>query len=186
MSKNLFLPNWKNFVDNTLVDCIINHLESDDSMVLKDFNFLDYTRGITFNDELRENGMYFFRFSDGKYYIGKASSCTMLERIAKHIDGRKVGGFNGVLRNLIPVSDEQKHFPQNQQEFLKTKVVLLPVSNDLNLLNNITNYSGNLLFHLEKDLIHAFKIKLGREILRNGKFPNGFSGYFNLWKTNKK
>jgi hypothetical protein len=157
MPKNLFLPNWNNSVDKTLVDSIINHLESDTSVALKDFNFLEYTRGITFDDELRENGMYIFRFSDGKYYIGKASSCTMLERIAKHIDGRKVGGFNGVLRNLIPVSKEQKHFPQNQQEFLKAKVVLLPVSNDLNLLNNITNYSGNLLFHLEKDLIQPLK-----------------------------
>ena len=75
----------------------------------------------------------------------------MLERIAKHIDGRKVGGFNGVLRNLMPVLEEQKHFPENQQEFLKAKVVLLPVSDDLKLLNNITVYSGNLLFHLEKD-----------------------------------
>jgi hypothetical protein len=183
MSKNLFLPNWKNFVDNTLVDCITNHLESDDSAVLKDFNFLDYTRGITFNDELRENGMYVFRFSDGKYYIGKASSCTMLERIAKHIDGRKVGGFNGVLRNLIPTTQKQLHYPQSQQEFLKAKVVLLPVSDDLKFLNNITDYSGNLLFHLEKDLIHAFKLKLGTENLRNGKYPKGFSGYFNLLQT---
>jgi phosphatidate phosphatase APP1 len=104
----------------------------------------------------------------------------MLERIAKHIDGRKVGGFNGVLRNLIPTTQKQLHYPQSQQEFLKAKVVLLPVSDDLKFLNNITDYSGNLLFHLEKDLIHAFELKLGKENLRNGKFPNGFSGYFNL------
>ena len=58
MMKNLFLPGWKNTVDNTLVDRIINHLESDSSIALKDFNFLDYTEGITFGDELRENGMY--------------------------------------------------------------------------------------------------------------------------------
>jgi hypothetical protein len=180
MKKSLFLPSWQNVADITLVDRIINHLESDSSIALKDFNFLDYTEGITFGDELRENGMYVLRFSDGKYYIGKASSCTMLERIAKHIDGRKVGGFNGVLRNLMPVLEEQKHFPENQQEFLKAKVVLLPVSDDLKLLNNITVYSGNLLFHLEKDLIHAFKLKLGRENLLNGKYPKGFSGYFNL------
>jgi hypothetical protein len=183
MRNTLFLPSWQNAVNNTLVDSIINHLDSDDSVVLKDFNFLDYTKGITFGDELRENGMYIFRFSDGKYYVGKASSCTMLERIAKHIDGRKDGGFNGILRKLIPASLEQKHFPENQQEFLKAKVVLLPVSDDLKFLNNITNYSGNLLFHLEKDLIHAFKLKLGTENLRNGKYPKGFSGYFNLLQT---
>jgi hypothetical protein len=181
--KCLFLPSWQNAVNNTLVDSIINHLDSDDSVVFKDFNFLDYTKGITFGDELRENGMYIFRFTDGKYYVGKASSCTMLERIAKHIDGRKVGGFNGILRKLIPVSKEQDHFHENQQEFLKAKVVLVPVSDDLKFLNNITNYSGNLLFHLEKDLIHAFKLKLGRENLRNGKYPKGFSGYFNLLQT---
>ena len=180
MSKNLFLPSWQNVVGNTLVESIINHLESDISIALKDFNFLDYTEGITSGNELRENGRYIFRFTDGKYYVGKASSCTMLERIAKHIDGRKVGGFNGILRKLILVSEEQKHFPENQQEFLKSKVVLVPVSDDLKFLNNITNYSGNLLFHLEKDLIHAFKLKLGRENLRNGKYPKGFSGYFNL------
>ena len=180
MSKNLFLPNWQNVVDNTLIDSIINHLESEDSIPLADFNFVEYTKGITSGTELHENGMYIFRFTDGKYYVGKASSCTLLERIAKHIDGRRVGGFNSVLRSLIPVSNEQNHFPQNQQEFLKAKVVLLPVFDDLKLLNNITDYSGNLLFHLEKDLIHAFKLKLGRENLLNGKYPKVFSGYFNL------
>ena len=38
----------------------------------------------------------------------------------------------------------------------------------------------SIINQLEKDLIHAFELKLGRENLRNGKYPKGFSGYFNL------
>ena len=38
----------------------------------------------------------------------------------------------------------------------------------------------SIINHLESDLIHAFKLKLGRENLRNGKYPKGFSEYFNL------
>jgi hypothetical protein len=183
MKKSLFLPSWQNAVNNTLVDSIIKHLESDDSVVLKDFNFLDYTKGITFNDELRENGMYIFRFSDGKYYVGKASSCTMLERIAKHIDGRNWGGFNAVLKGLGQKEVNQDYHIKNQQEFLKAKVVLIPISKPILLQNSIIKTDEKPIHRLENDLIHAFKLKLGRENLRNGKYPKGFSGDFNLLQT---
>ena len=180
MSKNLFLPNWKNFVDNTLVDCIINHLESDDSMVLKDFNFLDYTRGITFNDELRENGMYVFRFSDGKYYIGKASSCTMLERIAKHIDGRGWGGFNAVLKGLGHQEVDKDYFINNQQVFLQAKVVLLAVSKEVLIKNSNSPNSEKPLHDLESDLIYLFKNHFPQIQLINKTNPKMLSGLFNF------
>ena len=180
MSKNLFLPNWKNFVDNTLVDCITNHLESDDSVVLKDFNFLDYTRGITFNDELRENGMYVFRFSDGKYYIGKASSCTMLERIAKHIDGRGWGGFNAVLKGLGNHEVNKDYFINNQQVFLQAKVVLLAVSKEVLIKNSNSPNSEKPLHDLESDLIYLFKNYFPQIQLINKTNPKMLSGLFNF------
>ena len=178
MSKNLFLPNWKNFVDNTLVDCIINHLASDDSIVLKDFNFLDYTRGITFNDELRENGMYVFRFSDGKYYIGKASSCTMLERIAKHIDGRGWGGFNAVLKGLGHQEVNKDYFINNQQVFLLAKVVLIAISKPMLLQNSIIKTGEKPIHRLENDLIFLFKKRFSEKQIINKTNPNKLSGMF--------
>lgn len=180
MSKNLFLPNWKNFVDNTLVDCITNHLESDDSVVLKDFNFLDYTRGITFDDELRENGMYVFRFSDGKYYIGKASSCTMLERIAKHIDGRGWGGFNAVLKGLGNHEVNKDYFINNQQAFLQAKVVLFAVSKEVLIKNSNSPNSEKPLHDLESDLIYLFKNHFPQIQLINKTNPRNPSGLFNF------
>ena len=176
--KCLFLPSWQNAVNNTLVDSIINHLESDDSVVLKDFNFLDYTRGITFNDELRENGMYIFRFTDGKYYVGKASSCTMLERIAKHIDGRNWGGFNAILKGLGQKEVNLDYHIKNQQEFLKAKVVLIPISKPILLQNSIIKTDEKPIHRLENDLIFLFKNTSPHIQIINKTKPKKLSGLF--------
>jgi len=176
--KCLFLPSWQNAVNNTLVDSIINHLESDDSVVLKDFNFLDYTKGITFGGELRENGMYIFRFTDGKYYLGKASSCTMLERIAKHIDGRNWGGFNAVLKGLGQKEVNLDYHIRNQQEFLKAKVVLIPISKPILLQNSVIKTDEKPIHHLENDLIFLFKNTSPHIQIINKTNPKKLSGLF--------
>lgn len=180
MKKNLFLPGWQNTVDNTLVDSIIHHLESENSVALKDFNFLEYTKGITFENEQCENGMYIFRFTDGKYYVGKASSCTLLERIAKHIDGRRWGGFNAVLKGLGHHEVNNDYFINNQQAFLQARVVLLAVSKEVLIKNSNSPNSEKLLHKLESDLIYLFKTRFPQIQLINKTNPKGFSGDFNL------
>jgi hypothetical protein len=180
MSKNLFLPSWQNVVDNTLVESIINHLESDSSIALKDFNFLDYTEGITFGKELHENGMYIFRFTDGRYYVGKASSCTMLERIAKHIDGRRWGGFNAVLKGLGHKEVNNDYFINNQQAFLQARVVLLAVSKEVLIKNSNSPNSEKPLHKLESDLILMFKKRFSEKQVINKTNPKELSGDFNL------
>ncbi len=180
MKKSLFLPSWQNVADITLVDRIINHLESDYSVVLKDFNFLDYTRGITFDDELHENGMYIFRFTDGKYYVGKASSCTLLERIAKHIDGRRWGGFNAVLKGLGHQEVNKDYFINNQQVFLQSKVVLFAVSKEVLIKNSNSQNSEKPIHRLENDLIFLFKKRFPQIQLINKTNPRNLSGLFNF------
>ena len=180
MKKSLFLPSWQNVVDNTLVESIINHLESDGSIALKDFNFLDYTKGITSGNELHENGMYIFRFTDGKYYIGKASSCTMLERISKHIDGRRWGGFNAVLKGLGYQEDNNDYFINNQQVFLQAKVVLLAVSKEVLIKNSNSPNSEKPIHRLENDLIFLFKKRFPQIQLINKTNPRNLSGLFNF------
>lgn len=180
MKKSLFLPSWQNVADITLVDRIINHLESDSSIALKDFNFLDYTRGITSGNELHENGMYIFRFTDGKYYVGKASSCTILERIAKHIDGRRWGGFNAVLKGLGHQEVNKDYFINNQQAFLQAKVVLFAVSKEVLIKNSNSPNSEKPLHDLESDLIYLFKNHFPQIQLINKTNPRNPSGLFNF------
>jgi hypothetical protein len=178
MSKNLFLPGWNNFVDHKLVKHIINHLESDDSVVLKDFNFLEYTKGITFENEQCENGMYIFRFSDGKYYVGKASSCTLLERISKHIDGRRWGGFNAVLKELGYNNKSLDYHIENQLAFLNAKVVLLPISWDSLSQSKVDPKIEKPLHKLESDLIFLFKKRFSENQIINKTNPKKLSGMF--------
>lgn len=180
MKKSLFLTSWQNVVDITLVDRIINHLESDSSIALKDFNFLDYTEGITSGNELHENGMYIFRFTDGKYYVGKASSCTMLERIAKHIDGRRWGGFNAVLKGLGNHEVNKDYFINNQQVFLQAKVVLIAISKPMLLQNSIIKTDEKPIHRLENDLIFLFKKRFSEKQLINKTNPRNPSGLFNF------
>ncbi len=178
MKKSLFLPSWQNTVDNTLVDRIINHLESENSVALKDFNFLEYTKGITFENEQCENGMYIFRFSDGKYYVGKASSCTLLERISKHIDGRRWGGFNAVLKELGYNDKSLDYHIENQLAFLSAKVVLLPVFWNLFIKQGKDLKIDKPLHKLESDLILLFKKRFSETQVINKTKPNKLSGLF--------
>ena len=180
MKKSLFLPSWQNTVDNTLVDRIINHLESEDSIPLADFNFVEYTKGITSGTELHENGIYIFRFSDGKYYVGKASSCTLLERISKHIDGRRCGGFNAVLKGLGHKEVNNDYFINNQQAFLQARVVLLAVSKEVLIKNSNSPNSEKPLHKLESDLILMFKKRFSEKQVINKTNPKELSGDFNL------
>jgi hypothetical protein len=178
MKKNLFLPSWQKTVDNTLVDSIIHHLESEKSVSLKDFNFLEYTKGITFENEQCENGMYIFRFSDGKYYVGKASSCTLLERISKHIDGRRWGGFNSVLKELGYNDKNLDYHIENQREFLNAKVVLLPISWDSLSQIKVDPKIEKPLHELESDLIFLFKKRFSENQIINKTDPKELSGMF--------
>lgn len=178
MKKNLFLPSWQNVVDNTLVDSIIKHLESENSVALKDFNFLEYTKGITFENEQCENGMYIFRFTDGKYYVGKASSCTLLERISKHLDGRRWGGFNSVLRELGYNDKSLDYHIENQVAFLNAKLVLLPISWESLSQSNVDPKIDKPLHKLESDLILLFKKRLSEKQVINKTNPKELSGMF--------
>jgi hypothetical protein len=180
MKKNIFLPIWQKTVNNPLIDSIINHLESEKSVALKDFNFLDYVEGIKSGTELLENGIYIFRFSDGKYYVGKASSCTLLERISKHIDGRRWGGFNAVLKELGYNDKSLDYHIENQLAFLSAKVVLLPVSWNLFIKQGKDLKIDKPLHKLESDLIYLFKTRFPQIHLINKTNLQGFSGDFNL------
>jgi hypothetical protein len=178
MKKNLFLPIWQKTVNNPLIDSIINHLESEKSVALKDFNFLDYVEGIKSGTELLENGIYIFRFSDGKYYVGKASSCTLLERISKHIDGRRWGGFNSVLKELGYNNKSLDYHIENQLAFLNAKVVLLPISWDSLSQSKVDPKIEKPLHKLESDLIFLFKKRFSENQIINKTNPKKLSGMF--------
>ncbi len=182
MSNNLFIPNWESSIDNTLVDSIINHLESENSVALKDFNFLDYVEGIKSGTELLENGIYIFRFSDGKYYVCKASSCTLLERISKHIDGRRWGGFNAVLKELGYNDKSLDYHIENQLAFLNAKVVLLPISWKSLSQSNVDPKIDKPLHKLESDLILLFKKRFSETQVFNKTNPKELSGMFEFEK----
>ncbi len=186
MKKSLFLPSWQKTLDNTLVDSIIHHLESEKSVSLKDFNFLEYTKGITFENEQCENGMYIFRFSDGKYYLGKAISCTLLERISKHIDGRRWGGFNSVLKELGYNDKSLDYHIENQLAFLSAKVVLLQVSWNLFIKQGKDPKIEKPLHKLESDLIFLFKKRFSENQIINKTNPKKLSGLFELNQTKLK
>jgi hypothetical protein len=102
----------------------------------------------------------------------------MLERIAKHIDGRGWGGFNAVLKGLGHQEVNKDYFINNQQVFLLAKVVLIAISKPMLLQNSIIKTGEKPIHRLENDLIFLFKKRFSEKQIINKTNPNKLSGMF--------
>jgi hypothetical protein len=156
---SFFLKDWDYSLDNNLIDKILIQLKDQDALSIKQFSIGAYCDGIS-EFEHEENGLYFIRFPNDTYYVGLAGSCTLLERLAKHIDGRRIGGFNSLLRRIGKDHEESTHFTLNQEYFLYAKLLLLPVSGSRlqGIKFNISSLK-NPLSALEEEIIYMMSEK---------------------------
>lgn len=158
-----FFLHWNHLADADMLSSIKQHLSSDNCPTLGDLNFRDYALGIRGMDGVHENGIYIFLFKS-HYYVGKATSCTLIERLAKHYDSRRVGGFNGLLKRLAPINEQTDNYLHNQDVFMGAKMLLIPI-NKILLDKHYSDHSDkDLISVLEMDLL----IKLGPVLSSNG------------------
>jgi hypothetical protein len=165
-----FFLRWNHFADAQMLLDIRNHFSSQNCPTLGDLNFRDYSIGIRSNEVVCENGIYIFLF-EHNYYVGKATSCTLIERLAKHYDSRRVGGFNGLLKRLAPISDDQDNYIINQDALMSAKSLLIPIDKTLLDRNYSTQSKKDLISVLEMDLL----IKLGDVLNFNGDSPTALN-----------
>jgi len=171
-----FIKNWDYHLSPDFLDILCSILKNDTSSEIKSFSIGDYCNGIL-NFDKEENGLYFFYFPDDSYYAGVAASCTLLERLSKHLDGRKYGSFNSVLKNLGKDPENSIHFTVNQQFFLEAKMLLLPVNKSKLQKPEAGFPNGKKAIHfLEEDIIYMM-FRKGLK-LKNSKIPKKYSGYF--------
>ena len=159
--RNHFLNNWNYTVSNDFIIEIKNHFENIHCGTLGDLSFGHYQEGIKRNQRVNENGVYIFKFPNS-FYVGKATSCTLIERLAKHFDSRKVGSFNGLLKKLSSGNFERDNFPENQEILMKAKLLVIPINNEELVKQNANCDADSCINHLEMDLIimlgHIFKL----------------------------
>ena len=147
-----FIQNWNHVADNDFLEKINNHFNQIDCPTLGELSFSLYSKGINSETGINENGVYIFKFSDS-FYVGKATSCTLIERLAKHFDSRKVGGFNGLLRKLHTNDDSAENFPINQEILMNSKLLLIPIKTSFFIEMNINCIKETCIDDLEMDLI---------------------------------
>lgn len=155
---------------------IFDHFQREDCPTVGDISFFRYSEGIKLTNGIFENGLYIFRFKES-FYVGKATSCTILERLSKHFDSRRSGGFNGLLRKLHPIDNDTHTFEVNQNIMKQSKILLIPIDSNLLITNNAKLTTKNCIDLLEMDLI----IKL-RELFScselNTKKKSELSGFY--------
>jgi len=148
----MVLEKWNYRVDDAFIDSIISYFDRPDCTKLGDLNLLQYAKSIFTNEGVCENGIYIFKFEDNSFYVGKATSCTILERLAKHIDSRDAGGFNSLLKK-IQETPKASHYRQNQLYMLNSKLLIIPIyTAHLTDVNSGAD-PGLAVSHLEMDLI---------------------------------
>ena len=159
-----------------LVTSIIRGLNDSKSSKIRNLSIDDYCNGVrSWGNE--ENGVYFMRFQDNSYYIGAAASCTMLERLSKHLDGRAIGRSNRVLKNLGKDNLNSDYFLFNMEILLEAKILLLPVSSSKLIPQKAIPENGKkLINYLEEDFIFLFH-KEGIS-LKNKRIPKKLSNVF--------
>lgn len=175
-SQSHFFENWNHKVNNSFLNEIKLHFENPNCPTLGELSFQKYQIGIKINNEILENGLYIFCFSNA-FYVGKATSCTLIERLAKHFDSRKVGGFNGLLKKMGSDGLNLDNFPKNQEILMKSKVLLLPINRSYLKKQNVQCNQNSCIEDLEMDLI----IKLEETLklpTKNSKKRVTLSDYF--------
>ena len=174
MENNYFFKHWDYRLNPEFIEKICNVLQN--APTVGSFSTGEYCKGIQqFGNE--ENGLYFFYFPDDTFYAGVAASCTLLERLAKHLDGRYYGSFNSVLRKIGKDPEKSAHYTANQQFFLEAKMLFVPVNNSkLPVPENGFPKDKKALNFLEEDVIYMLS-QQGLK-LRNSRIPKGYSGYF--------
>lgn len=167
---------WDNIVNNNLLLIIKNHFDNENCVKLGDLSFENYRECIKNDGLVFENGLYLLKFSDS-FYIGKATSCTLLERLAKHFDSRKVGGFNGLLKKLSTTKTNEPNLIINQEILMNAKLLLIPIDTEkLKSANNISKHD-NIVEALEMDLIIMLRKYFSLPEL-NSKKKSNLSGLF--------
>jgi hypothetical protein len=176
MSNRLFTSQFKGSLNEETIHEIVEQLKSEGVLRVKDVNFGAYFKGLRAFRNC-ENGLYFFRFENDRYYIGLASSCTFMERLSKHVDARFYGGFNSLLRKLGNEPEETSYFEKGQEVFSNATVLFMPLFIDELPLKGVQELARKEIDDfLEKDVIYLFK-HLGYTVL-NTKIPKELSNYF--------
>lgn len=176
MSKSAFLSDWSHVVDSGLIEKIKSHFEKSSCMTLGELSFGHYAEEINTKDGVFENGLYIFKFDDS-FYVGKATSCTIIERLAKHFDSRRVGGFNSLLKKLFPIDKLASNYPMNQKRMNDGKILILPIDETLLAKRNNISETEKLVNTLEMDLIIKLRIAFGLVEINASKKSN-LSGIF--------
>lgn len=176
--QNHFLNNWNFIVNTEFLDKIKKYFENNYCPTLGDLSFRNYQEGIKINHSIFENGLYIFKFSNS-FYVGKATSCTIIERLAKHFDSRKVGSFNGLLKKLSAENSESENLHKNQEILMNAKLLIIPINKDELIKQNANCNVELCIDDLEMDLI----LKLGDVLqlpTKNTKTKKVLSGGFFL------
>jgi hypothetical protein len=151
-SLSIFSYGWDFAVNEKLISIIKEHFDDPNCIRLGDLSFKNYRECIKNNGLIFENGLYLLKFSDS-FYIGKATSCTLLERLAKHYDSRKVGGFNGLLKKLCRSKSNESNLDINQEILMNAKLLLIPIDSEKLMIANSINWQEKIIEILEMDLI---------------------------------
>jgi hypothetical protein len=170
-----FLSNQELKLTSKFIKSICDRLNDEKMAELGSLTISQYITGIrSFDNE--ENGIYFICFPDNAYYVGASASGTLLERLSKHLDGRSVGRSNTLLKNLNN-SDEKSYYSENQDFFLKAKILFLPItSNNLKTNGTVPNKAKKIINYLEEDFIYLFN-QSGVK-LKNRRVPKRLSNLF--------
>lgn len=174
--QNHFLNIWDFDVNEELLEKIKIYFENADCLTLGDLSFRNYHEVIKIKQGIYENGLYVFHFSNS-FYVGKATSCTILERLSKHFDSRRAGSFNGLLKKLSLENLNEENFPKNQEILMSAKLLIIPINKNELLKKNVNCNPASCIEDLEMDLI----IKLGQKLnlpTKNTKFKKVLSGSF--------
>ncbi len=174
---SIFYYNWDFVVNENLITIIKGHFDDPNCISLGDLSFKNYRECVKNNGLIFENGLYLLKFPNS-FYIGKATSCTLLERLAKHYDSRKVGGFNGLLKKLCTFKSNESNLDFNQEILMNAKLLLIPIDLEkLRIANNI-KMQEKIIEALEMDLIILLRKVFSISELNSNKKANLSGLYF--------
>jgi hypothetical protein len=101
----------------------------------------------------------------------------MIERLAKHLDGRKAGSFNSVLKNMGKDELTSNYYESNQEFFSDAKVLFMPFNfSAIKVKPDFVLTQKIITKRLEEDFIYL--MEQNGLTLRNKRKPKQLSQVF--------
>ncbi|OMF17457.1 hypothetical protein BK131_05700 [Paenibacillus amylolyticus] len=166
----------EDFLQNKTWNELFNLIESTEGKVIGDLKLFELVYFTDLDNGFVGNGIYIVKDEKSIRYIGKASSRPFIERLGGHLDLRKIGGFNNLLKNIVKKDFKKEESDQSIAEagrvLMNYKLILICMEGKKDNSYQFETLENILIDKYRDENLLNRKYRLKKTYNKNGKIAD--------------